>query len=295
MEVFDRILKYVMTFGIWDFIDIAIVAYAIYKLIVFSRRSNTGQVVKGVLLILAIAQISGMLGLNMINFLLVNTMQLGLLALVVLFQPELRKAFEKFGSKRFVQFSVEKESDNSEIEQAILQTVDACKSLSKTRTGALIVFEREILLDNIVKTGTIIDSKVSSELLKNVFYPKAPLHDGALIVQNGRVASAGCMLPLSENNNLSKQLGMRHRAGVGMSENSDAVVVVVSEETGSVSVAIEGMLKRHLAPETLEKILRNELVQDVEESKKGNILSSLFNYWKANDKSDAEENSTGKE
>lgn len=283
MDILNQIVRYVTMFGIWDAVDIIIVAYIFYKLITFSRRTNAGQVIKGIVLFLLVAQLSSLLGLNVLNFLLVNTMQLGLLALVVLFQPELRKALERFGVKLFPQFSFDRTSDASELEHAILQTVDACKNLSWSRTGALIVFEREILLNNIVKTGTVIDSKVSSELLKNVFYPKAPLHDGALIVQKGRVAAAGCMLPLSGNTNLSKQLGMRHRAGVGMSENSDAVVVVVSEETGSVSVAIGGMLKRHLAPETLEKLLRNELMPNKDENKKSNILSSIFLHKKVSE------------
>ncbi len=283
MDILNQVIRYVTMFGIWDAVDIIIVAYIFYKLITFSRRTNAGQVIKGIVLFLVIAQLSNLLGLNVLNFLLVNTMQLGLLALVILFQPELRKALERFGVKLFPQFSFDRTSDASELEHAILQTVDACKNLSWSRTGALIVFEREILLNNIIKTGTVIDSKVSSELLKNVFYPKAPLHDGALIVQKGRVAAAGCMLPLSGNTNLSKQLGMRHRAGVGMSENSDAVVVVVSEETGSVSVAIGGMLKRHLAPETLEKLLRNELMPNKVENKKSNILSSIFLHKKVNE------------
>lgn len=283
MDILNQIIRYIALFGIWDAVDIIIVAYIVYKLITFSRSTNAGQVVKGIVLLLVVAQVSNLLGLNLLNFLLVNTMQLGLLAVVVLFQPELRKAFERVGSKRFPQFSFERETDVTELEHAIMQTVDACKSLSWSRTGALIVFERDILLTNIVKTGTVIDSRVSSELLKNVFYPKAPLHDGALIVQKGRVAAAGCMLPLSGNTNLSKQLGMRHRAGVGMSENSDAVVVVVSEETGSVSVAIGGMLKRHLAPETLEKLLRNELIPSTDENKKTNIFAYFFSHKKVSE------------
>ncbi len=283
MNFFNRIIRYITLFGIWDIIDILIVAYLIYKLICFSRRSNAGQVIKGIVLLLAITQISNLLGLKLLNFLLVNAMQLGLLALVVLFQPELRRAFEKFGSKWFSQLSIDKEKDNTEMEFAISQTVDACVSLSASKTGALIVFEREILLNNIAKTGTAIDATMNSELIKNIFYPKAPLHDGALIVQKGRGTAAGCMLPLSANTNLSKQLGMRHRAGVGMSENSDAVVVVVSEETGSISVAIGGMLKRHLAPETLEKLLKNELIPNFEETKKNNILTNIFSYIKDND------------
>jgi len=280
MNVWERIVKYVTLFGIWDIIDILIVAYLIYKLICFTKRSNAGRVIKGIGLFVVITQISDSLGLKLLNFLLVNAMQLGLLALVVLFQPELRRAFEKFGSRWFTPLTIEREKDNSEMEFAISQTVDACVNLSATKTGALIVFEREILLNSYVKTGTVIDSAMNSELIKNIFYPKAPLHDGALIVQKGRGAAAGCVLPLSGNTDLSKQLGMRHRAGVGMSENSDAVVVVVSEEAGAISVAIGGMLKRHLAAETLEKILKNELIPNSEETEKNNILKNLFNHIK---------------
>ena len=148
----------------------------------------------------------------------------------------------------------------SAIENAIAQTVLACTEMSKTRTGVLIVFEREMALDDIARTGTIVDARVSSELLKNIFFVKAAMHDGAVIMRDGRLLAGGCMLPLSKNVNLSRDLGMRHRAGIGMSENSDAVVVIVSEETGTISVAIGGLLKRHLMPETLEKLLINELV-----------------------------------
>ena len=183
MNVWERIVKYVTLFGIWDIIDILIVAYLIYKLICFTKRSNAGRVIKGIGLFVVITQISDSLGLKLLNFLLVNAMQLGLLALVVLFQPELRRAFEKFGSRWFTPLTIEREKDNSEMEFAISQTVDACVNLSATKTGALIVFEREILLNSYVKTGTVIDSAMNSELIKNIFYPKAPLHDGALIVQ----------------------------------------------------------------------------------------------------------------
>ena len=163
-------------------------------------------------------------------------------------------------------------------EQAIGQPVQACTEMSQSRTGALIVFAREILLDDMVRSGTVLDAAVSSELLKNIFFVKAPMHDGAVIVRHGRVLGAGCMLPLSKNVNLSRDLGMRHRAGIGMSENSDAVVVIVSEATGSISVAIGGLLKRHLKPETLENLLRNELLpreEDSEDRLKFNLLNLL--------------------
>ena len=171
--------------------------------------------------------------------------------------------------------------DRHTIEGAISQTVSACGDMSKSRTGALIVFERHIQLDEVLRSGTKLDAEVSSELLKNIFFVKAPMHDGAVIVREGRVLGAGCMLPLSRNVNLSRDLGMRHRAGIGMSENSDAVVVLVSEETGSISVAVGGMLKRHLMTETLEQLLRNELLPQPEDDgekngKKRKGLKSLL-------------------
>ena len=160
------------------------------------------------------------------------------------------------------------------METAITQTVLACTDLAETKTGALIVFERANNLDMYINSGTIINADPTSELLKNIFYPKTPLHDGAVIIRDGIIAGAACMLPLSTNTNLSRDLGMRHRAGVGMSERTDAVVAIVSEETGSISVAIDGMIKRHLTPETFEKILRNELMESEEDStkKRGRII-----------------------
>ncbi len=186
---------------------------------------------------------------------------LGALALIVLFQPEIRRLIDQLGSSRWRSFNpFARTQQVSAIENAIAQTVLACTEMSKTRTGVLIVFEREMALDDIARTGTIVDARVSSELLKNIFFVKAAMHDGAVIMRDGRLLAGGCMLPLSKNVNLSRDLGMRHRAGIGMSENSDAVVVIVSEETGTISVAIGGLLKRHLMPETLEKLLINELV-----------------------------------
>ena len=170
------------------------------------------------------------------------------------------------------------------LDSAIAETVEAYTSMSKDKVGALMVFERNNLLDEVIKTGTPLDCGISSELLKNMFWNKAPLHDGAVIVRDGRIVGAGCMLPLSSNVNLSRDLGMRHRAGIGISEHSDAVVVIVSEETGSISAAVGGMLKRHLAPETLERLLRKELMPDAEENvKKGSqfpVLNQLLGWMK---------------
>ena len=257
-----------------DILDIAILSFVIYKLLWMLRKTSSGRLMWGVLILMMVMFVSSryVLSLTATSWLLDKVVQWGILVLVVLFQPEIRRFLERMGSGRlgFV-FSSSKEA-GQEVETAILQTTEAYADLSRDKVGALMVFERQNLLDDVIKTGTALDCSVSSELLKNIFWNKAPLHDGAVIVREGRIVGAGCMLPLSGNVNLSRDLGMRHRAGIGMSEHSDAVVVIVSEETGSISAAVGGMLKRHLAPETLERLLRNELLNDKQEEKKGGQL-----------------------
>ena len=220
--------------------------------------------------------LSDIFKLTMINSLLKRAVELGLIALLILFQPELRRVLERMGSS----FSSGHAVASSATEQAIAQTVLACTEMSASRTGALIIFERKVKLNDIMSTGTIINSDTTAELLKNLFYNKAPLHDGAVIIRDGRIAAAGCVLPLTKSTNLSKDLGMRHRAGIGLSEQSDAVVVIVSEETGSVSVAIEGMLKRHLTASVFEKLLRSELISDEDESSKRGFANYFKKFFK---------------
>ena len=264
-------------FQLSDLLDIAILSFVIYKLLWMLRKTSSGRVMRGILIFLLAMFLSYTLDLTATSFVLDRVVELGILALVILFQPELRRLLEKMGSGRIGQvFASSKEPEGAEVERAIQQTTEAYADMSRDKVGALMVFERQNLLDDIIKTGTPLDCSVSSELLKNLFWNKAPLHDGAVIVRDGRIVGAGCMLPLSSNVNLSRDLGMRHRAGIGMSENSDAVVVIVSEETGSISAAVGGMLKRHLAPETLERLLRNELLSDEEkERRKGGPLPKL--------------------
>ena len=248
-----------LTLQITDVLDILIIAFLLYKLLTLVRSTKAASLLKGLLVFFAVLALSYICQLNGIYYILSKMMEMGVLALIILFQPEIRRILEQVGSRRIIAFFSHSEAGNV-MEQTIGQTVLACTEMSQSRTGALIVFEREIMLDELVRSGTVLDAAVSSELLKNIFFVKAPMHDGAVIVRHGRILGAGCMLPLSKNVNLSRDLGMRHRAGIGMSENSDAVVVIVSEETGSISVAIGGMLKRHLKPETLENLLRNELL-----------------------------------
>lgn len=272
-EIVSRSMNYLSTMRLSDVVDVLIVAAIIYLVIAFVRRTNTYRVARGLVLLVLVLWISEIAGLAMLNSLLRRGFELGLIALVILFQPELRRLLERVGSGKLSSF-IGAQNEMQTIEAVITQTALACQDMSGTKTGALIVFERTTSLNDPMSTGTIINADVTAELLRNIFYPKAPLHDGAAIIREGRVAAAGCMLPLSQNASLSRDLGMRHRAGIGMSEHSDAVVAIVSEETGSISVAIDGMLKRHLSPEMLEKILRAELMPQTEEKKRG--LFGLF-------------------
>ena len=281
----------VVLFGISDVVDIAIMAVLIYKVIMLMRRTNSGAVAKGVLLLLFALGVSTFFHLNTVSYLLQQLMVWGVVALVVIFQPEIRRFLEQMGRTSLGKVFTPEEARN-ELDSAITQTVDAYTSLSKSKTGALMVFERKNMLDDAIKTGTALDCTVNAELLKNIFWNKAPLHDGAVIVRAGRIVGAGCMLPMSGNVNLSRELGMRHRAGIGASEHTDAVVAIVSEETGSISVAVGGMLKRHLAPETLERLLRNELLPERENDEAASKfkLGNLLRFGKGK-KQDGNENS----
>lgn len=272
----EKATKYLMTIGISDFVDIIIVAYLLYKFIWLARKSNFSNVAKGIVLIIVGLWLSEVLNLTMINYLLRKVLELGLIALLIIFQPELRRLLERLGST----FSNGKALNGTAVNDVITQTVDACMSMSETHTGALIIFERSVSLTHIISNGTIINSDVSAELLKNIFFKNAPLHDGAVIIRNMKIAAAGCVLPLTDRTNLNKELGTRHKAGIGMSEKSDAVVVIVSEETGAVSVAIDGMLKRHLTEESLSCILHTELVKEQNEDDKHDIITHFKNFFK---------------
>ena len=250
-----------------DFVDIAIVAILIYCIMPLIKTPSTMRIARAVLAVVVIAWLTEVLHLYTLSFILNQFLAVGLLALVILFQPELRRMLDRLGSVRLRGLlGISKPAQ--ELDAVISQTVMACEIMSKERVGALIVFARETPIDEYFKSGTQIDGQVSEQLLRNIFFPKASLHDGAVIIRDGRVAATGCVLPLSESHRLSADLGTRHRAGVGMSEVSDAVVIIVSEETGTISVAVGGMLKRHLASQTLERLLRNELCpqEDVKEN-----------------------------
>ena len=270
-----KLTMLVSTMRFSDIVDILIVAYLIYNIIMLIRKTNSFRLARGILLILIALWLSGVLKLTMFTRLLQKTVELGLIALVIIFQPELRRLLERMGSKTFPSFG-SKPLETLGMDNVISQTIAACTQLSSTKTGALIVFERGVTLDEQMRSGTTVNSDVTAELLKNIFYPKAPLHDGAVVIRDGRIAAAGCVLPLTSNTNLSPDLGTRHRAGIGMSEHSDAVVVIVSEESGSIAAAGGGMRKRQLAPETLKRLLHNELMSDAQEEKKPSQIT-LFN------------------
>ncbi len=272
---FQDMLINIPTIRLLDVIDILVVALVIYYVMTRIQSTTASRVARSILLLLVVTWITDLVHMYTINWILEKILELGFIALVIMFQPELRRALERFGGKAL---SFGSSGVNRSIEQmAISATVSACEIMSKERVGVLLVFERSTSLEEYFKTGTLIDARVTEQLLRNLFFPKASLHDGAVIIRAGRVAAAGCVMPLSENTHLPSELGTRHRAGIGTSEVSDAVVVIVSEETGTISVATGGMLKRHLAPQTLERLLCNELLPE-QEGKNRNFLTRMKNY-----------------
>ena len=255
-----------------DYLDIIVVACLIYFSLPLLRTTGTARIARVVVAVMLISWLADVLNLHTVSFILNELITVGLIAIVVLFQPELRRMIDRLSNVQLKKILSPQEA-NEQMIPVIRHTVRACEEMSKERIGALIVFARDSLMDEYYKTGTIVDGAVSEQLLRNIFFPKAALHDGAMIIQNGRVWAAGCVLPLSESNRLSADLGTRHRAAVGMSEATDAVIVIVSEETGVISVAVGGMLKRHLAPQTLERLLRTELcTEEKTDNKRMNLL-----------------------
>ena len=243
-------------FGITDIIDILIVAFVIYKLMGLIKQTRAQQLMKGVIVLVAAAFFSGLFNLHTLNWILKGAVTLGAVAILVVFQPELRRALEYMGRSKFVKAPL-KQMDKEKGKQITSHIVRAVENFSKDRVGALIVFEKETILSDIMESGTIVDAEISEQLLGNIFYEGSPLHDGAVIIRDGRLYAAGCVLPLTRSNTISKELGTRHRAGIGITENSDALTIIVSEETGIISMASEGQLSRFLDIKTVEKTLLN--------------------------------------
>lgn len=254
MELAKNFIENIISsIAITDILDIAIVTFIVYKIIGFIRETRAEQLAKGLLFLVAVMLLSKSMHLYTLHWMLSSIMTVGLIAVVVIFQPELRRALEHLGRSKIT--SVLSEVDKEEAKHMINQMVEAVSSMSASRTGALIVIEQEISLNDIVETGTVIDAAISEQMLGNIFYEGAPLHDGALIIRGDRLYAAGCVLPLTQNKTLNKELGTRHRAGIGITENSDALVIIVSEETGIISVAQNGKLTRFLDTKKIEKML----------------------------------------
>ncbi len=253
---YEALLNQIALIKITDIIDIFIVTFVIYKALKFIRDTRAVHLLKGVIVLVVTMQISQLVKLHTVHYLLSNALQLGLIAIIIVFQPELRRALEQLGRTTMGQwFSFEERTEDIEKEKIIKEIKESCTNMSKSRIGALIVMEREIKIGDIVGTGITLNADVTAELITNIFVPKTPLHDGAVIIRNNKIEAASCFLPLSQNPNVSKELGTRHRAGLGMSEESDAVVVIVSEETGGISIACGGELNMKLTPEALENNL----------------------------------------
>ena len=276
----NQLVFAVKSISIFDIVDILIVAFIIYKAIEFLRETRAAQLVKGIAFLFLAFIFSAVFNLISLQWLLSRLIDYALIILVVIFQPELRRLLEKVGRSNinFIGKQQIFDEENERIKNSIDAVCKAITIMSDKRIGALIVFERETMLGEIAATGTVLNAETSYELIQNIFYPKSPLHDGALVIKNGTVNAAGCILPLTSNNNLNSQLGTRHRAAIGMSENSDALVVVVSEETGCISLASNGRIVRDYNAVTLKDELYKSLL-NVHDKKK-NLFSDIISVFK---------------
>lgn len=280
LSLVEFIISRITAITFFDVLDIAIVSVVFYYIFKFVKDRRAGKLAVGVFFIIILLLLSDVFNMYALNFLLSNVVQVGIIGLMIVFQSELRYFLEKVGGNSFIN-SINRKNDKrtlSDLVKCIDAITDACASFSSEMVGALIVFERTTKLGDVIKTGTIIDAEPTEYLIKNIFFTKAPLHDGALVIRGCRLYSAGCFLPLSSNEGINKDLGTRHRAALGMSENSDAVVVVVSEETGTISTAIEGKLTRNYTPDSLRQTLITLLVGQEQEQKKENPIIRKFRH-----------------
>lgn len=264
----------VSSIGITDILDILIVAFIVYKVLGFIRETRAEQLAKGLLVLVVGTLLSDLCHLYTLHWILSNVMTVGLIALIVLFQPELRRALEKLGRSKFINLSEDVDKDDAK--RIVTEMSKAIESMSASKTGALMVIEKETKLNDIVETGTIVDAAISAEMVSNVFYEGAPLHDGAVIIRGGRLYAAGCVLPLTQNKKLGKELGTRHRAGIGVTETSDALVIIVSEETGVISLAQNGELTRFVDVKRIEKILLGLYLQEEQKGVLTEAISKVF-------------------
>ena len=273
----DTALSVISGVRILDIVDIAIVAFAIYKTMQFISQTRARQLVKGLLFLIVIMLLSSIFKLYTVHFILYNGLNYGLMAIVIIFYPELRRALEYLGrGKLFSKLFISGDKDKNEVKGMISQICSAVDYFSSNKVGALIVIEREIALGDIAGTGTVVDADVSAALLETIFYEGSALHDGAVIVRADRVYAAGCVLPLTQSKNLEKTLGTRHRAGIGITEVSDALVIIVSEETGIISSASEGKLSRFLDVRSVEKLLYSAYLSGLDAEESSGAFLNLF-------------------
>lgn len=241
-------------------IDIAIVVFLAYKFLQIVKNTRAWQLLKGIIVLIIVTILSGVLGLKILNLILTSFMTYGVIILIVVFQPELRRALEQLGTSKISKFFGFDKDIATKTKEDIYKVAIACVELAKAKTGGLIVFERDIKIQDIINTGIMLNSEISPQLLVNIFEPNTPLHDGAVIISDNKISAAACMLPLADDHDIAKNLGTRHRSAIGMSKESDAIVVVVSEETGKISVAKDGTLIADLTEEALKKILIKHIV-----------------------------------
>lgn len=270
-------------------LDLAIVIFIIVKIIKLAKKSRAIQLIKGIVFFILITWISGLLNLNIVHSVLTAFLPSGVIALVVIFQPEIRRALEQLGTNKLTNFFGMEKSLEVRTRENIYKIVIAVQEMAKTKTGALIVIQRDISLSDIVATGIEMDSEISPQVLVNIFVPKTPLHDGAVIINNNKIVAAACILPLANSSDISKDLGTRHRAAVGISKEYDAIAIVVSEESGKVSIAKDGTLIADVKEEALKKILIKNIVTDRLENKKENKIKRLKNIRKIKNEKKATE------
>ena len=263
MAALDYAIRFVRVIELRDIVDILIVAVMVYLLMRAIRGTRAGQLLRGIAVAAAIYALSAIFHLNTVNYILNAIVQVALFAIIVIFQPELRKLLEQMGRLKFLHYlGFSLEASPEDTEEVVRNIAAAAADMAESRTGALIVIERGTRLGEYMNSGTPLDANVTAELLKNIFVPNTPLHDGAVIIRDNKIITAGCVLPLTANTNLSSELGTRHRAALGLSETSDAVIVVVSEETGKISIAVNGSLTRNLNEASLSKALTKLLASE---------------------------------
>lgn len=271
-------------------VDITIVIVLIYYFIKFAKETRVWQLIKGIVFLIIITFLSGLLKLKILNYLLTSVMTYGVMALLIIFQPELRRGLEKLGTTNTFSkwFGMEKNLQD-QTKENIYRVVIAAEEMSKTKTGALIVFERDVKLQDIIETGIAMDSQISPQVLVNIFVPNTPLHDGAVIIRNNKIAAAACILPLADDKDIAKNLGTRHRSAIGISKESDAIAVVVSEETGKISIAKDGTLIADVNEDSLKRILKKQLISPITKSNKNTFKDLKKKFIERKEKSKNEE------